>query len=35
MAFPEELRVVCMEVDDPTVFRESLTAQAQEALPPW
>ena len=33
MAFPGELQVVCMEVHDPTVFRETLTAQAQQALP--
>ena len=33
MAFPEELQVVCMEVSDPTVFRETLTAQARQALP--
>jgi hydrogenase maturation protease len=32
MAFPAELQVVCMEVADPTVFRESLTAEARLAL---
>ena len=32
MAFPGELRVVCMEVADPTVFRETLTAEAGRAL---
>ncbi|HAH32534.1 MAG TPA: hypothetical protein DCL44_09510 [Elusimicrobia bacterium] len=33
MAFPGELQVVCMEVSDPTVFRETLTAKATKALP--
>ncbi|MCX5785146.1 MAG: hydrogenase maturation protease [Elusimicrobia bacterium] len=33
MAFPGELQVVCMEVRDPTVFRETLTAEAEQALP--
>lgn len=33
MDFPRELQVVCMEVSDPTVFRESLTAEARQALP--
>ena len=33
MAFPGELQVVCMEVSDPTVFRETLTAEAERALP--
>lgn len=33
MAFPGELQVVCMEVSDPTVFRESLTPEARKALP--
>ena len=31
--FPAELRVVCMEVHDPTVFRQSLTPEAAGALP--
>jgi len=31
--FPRELRVVCVEVGDPTVFRETLTPEAREALP--
>lgn len=33
MAFPAELQVICMEVGDPTVFRETLTAEANQALP--
>lgn len=33
MRFPRHLRVVAMEVKDPTVFRESLTPEAQQALP--
>ena len=33
MAFPGELQVVCMEVSDPTVFRETLTPEAKQALP--
>ncbi len=33
MHFPRELRVLAMEVDNPTVFRESLTPRAQAALP--
>ena len=33
MRFPKDLRVLAMEVDNPTVFRESLTAEAQKALP--
>ena len=33
MAFPGELQVVCMEVSDPTVFRETLTPEARQALP--
>ena len=33
MAFPGELQVVCMEVSDPTIFRETLTAEAKQALP--
>ena len=33
MAFPGELQVVCMEVSDPTVFRETLTGEAKQALP--
>jgi len=33
MDFPRELRVVCMEVGDPTVFRETLTPEARKALP--
>ena len=33
MRFPRDLRVLAMEVDNPTVFRESLTPQAQAALP--
>ncbi|MDA8130932.1 MAG: hydrogenase maturation protease [Elusimicrobia bacterium] len=33
LEFPSELRVVCMEVHDPTVFRESLTPEARRALP--
>lgn len=32
MAFPGKLQVVCMEVSDPTVFRESLTPEAGRAL---
>jgi len=31
--FPSELRVICMEVRDPTVFRDTLTAEANQALP--
>lgn len=31
--FPGELQVICMEVSDPTVFRESLTDEAEKALP--
>lgn len=33
LAFPGELQVICMEVSDPTVFREELTAEAAKALP--
>lgn len=33
MQFPRDLRVIAMEVHDPTVFRESLTPQAESALP--
>ena len=33
MAFPAELQVICMEVTDPTVFRENLTEEAVQALP--
>lgn len=33
LAFPGELRVVCMEVHDPTIFRETLTPEAGKALP--
>ena len=33
MRFPKQLRVLAMEVDDPTVFRETLTPEAQRALP--
>ena len=33
MAFPVELQVVCMEVSDPTIFRETLTPQAKQSLP--
>ncbi len=33
MHFPKDIRVLAMEVDDPTVFRESLTPEAQKALP--
>lgn len=33
MNFPRELRVVCVEVGDPTVFRETLTPEAGAALP--
>lgn len=33
MAFPGELQVICMEVGDPTVFRDTLTAEAEQALP--
>ncbi len=33
LAFPEELQVICMEVNDPTVFRENLTPEAEKALP--
>lgn len=33
MAFPVELQVICMEVTDPTVFRENLTEEAAQALP--
>lgn len=33
LGFPADLQVVCMEVTDPTVFRESLTAEAAKALP--
>ena len=32
LSFPGELRVVCMEVSDPTVFRETLTKEAELAL---
>jgi len=32
MAFPDRLQVVCMEVSDPTVFRETLTPEAKKAL---
>ena len=31
--FPQDLRVIAMEVHDPTIFRETLTVQAQAALP--
>lgn len=33
MHFPRELRVLCVEVGDPTVFRETLTPEAGAALP--
>lgn len=33
MAFPAELQVICMEVGDPTVFGETLSAEAARALP--
>jgi hydrogenase maturation protease len=33
MRFPKDLRVLAMEVDNPTVFRESLTSTAEKALP--
>lgn len=33
LSFPGELQVICMEVSDPTVFREELTAEAERALP--
>jgi len=33
MRFPTEMRVLAMEVDNPTVFRESLTPEARKALP--
>ncbi|HAM37005.1 MAG TPA: hypothetical protein DEB40_07235 [Elusimicrobia bacterium] len=33
MKFPKDTRVIAMEVDNPTVFRETLTEQAQAALP--
>jgi hydrogenase maturation protease len=33
MHFPKDLRVLAMEVDDPTVFRETLTPEARKALP--
>jgi len=33
MHFPKDIRVLAMEVDDPTVFRETLTPEAQKALP--
>jgi hydrogenase maturation protease len=33
MKFPKEMRVVCMEVGDPTVFRETLTPEAKKSLP--
>ncbi len=32
MAFPSELQVICMEVGDPTVFRETLTPEAGQAV---
>lgn len=33
MHFPKDMRVLAMEVEDPTVFRESLTPGAAQALP--
>ena len=33
MAFTKDLQVVCMEVKDPTIFRETLTAEAKASLP--
>jgi hypothetical protein len=33
MHFPKDLRVMAMEVDNPTVFRETLTGEAEKALP--
>ncbi|MFA6002984.1 MAG: hydrogenase maturation protease [Elusimicrobiota bacterium] len=33
MHFPQDIRVIALEVADPTVFRETLTPQAQAALP--
>ena len=33
MHFPKDVRVLAMEVDNPTVFRETLTAEAERALP--
>jgi len=31
--FPKDMRVIAMEVHDPTVFRETLSRQAKAALP--
>ena len=33
MHFPKDMRVLAMEVHDPTMFSESLTPEAQQALP--
>ena len=33
MRFPKDMRVLAMEVDNPTVFREALTPEAKKALP--
>ena len=33
MHFPKDMRVLAMEVDNPTVFRDTLTPEAQKALP--
>jgi len=31
--YPKDMRVLAMEVSDPTIFRETLTPEAQKALP--
>jgi hydrogenase maturation protease len=33
MHFPKDMRVLAMEVENPTVFRETLTPEASRALP--
>ena len=33
MRFPKDVRILAMEVDNPIVFRQSLTPAAQKALP--
>lgn len=33
MRFPKDLRILAMEVDNPIVFRQTLTPEARKALP--
>jgi hypothetical protein len=31
--FPKDIRILAMDVENPTVFRQALTTTAQKALP--